>query len=617
MVTTPAFASPTLAPYWTSHAVIQQGQPVVVEGTARPGEVVSGTLGDETHQEKAGQDGHFTLKFSPRKASMTPVSLTVGDQRIDDLLVGDVWLCSGQSNMEYPVSRGLDGPGTVMRSADDGLRLFDIPKGSAPHPQSQFASPVQWQAAGPDNVGAFSAACYHMARDLREKLKIPIGAVHASFGGSQIRVWLTPDEALPLYGKEQMDMLNLFGKDQLKAVERFTPLWQAWYRKSAHGSEPWADSSQLKWKPVPQIGMWGDWGDQGLADDPVGTVWLRRTVDLTPEQAKSPAQLALGIIDEVDMTWVNGHPIGNSFGWDYSRDYTVPATFLKAGKNEILVAITNTWGSGGFASKGDKLALTTAGNNRISLADGWNYSRAPVKDLPPRSPWDANAGIGVRHNAMVAPLGHVAMKGAAWYQGESDVNLPGYADRMKGLFAGWRTQFSNNMRMLVVQLANYGPPQLAPTQSGWAIIREAQREAVVADSNAALVTAIDLGERTDIHPANKTVLGERLALAAMGDNLIMPQAAVAENGDIRISFSGVKDALHTWSGNQILSIEMCGADEASCRYAEARPDETSVLVKGDGKPVSRIRYGWADSPIVNVYDDTAIPLPGFELPVTQ
>jgi sialate O-acetylesterase len=216
---------------------------------------------------------------------------------------------------------------------------------------------------------------------------------------------------------------------------------------------------------------------------------------------------------------------------------------------------------------------------------------------------------------MVAPLGSIALKGAAWYQGESDVDVPGYADRLRALFAGWRRQFSTSMRMLVVQLANFGPPQTAPAPSGWATIREDQRAVAASDGNAALVTAIDIGERTDIHPANKGLLGQRLAMAAQGVALPMPVSATRDGNAIRLRFSGVDKGLVTWSGSAPLGFELCGADQPSCRYAQARIDGADVLLSDDGRLATRVRYAWGESPVVNLFDGRALPAPGFELPI--
>lgn len=611
-----ALAAPQLSAAWSDHAVIQRDAPIVFEGRAAPGETVTGTLGGESATALADAAGRFTLRFAPRAASPAPLALTLnGAPALADLLVGDVWLCSGQSNMEMQTERSLNSWGEVMQSADPGLRLFHIPKQTALTPADSFEQPVAWTPATPATVAPFSAACYHMAKTLRRDLKVPIGAIHASWGGSQIRPWLDPESGRKIYGAAEMDLLAMSARDPLGAVGIFAAAWQAWYFLKTGGSAPWLKPQSLTWQPVPAIGYWNKWTGTPLAANPQGTVWMRRTVALTPAQARSGAVLSLGVIDDVDMTWVNGKAVGNTFSWDKERNYPVPASFLKPGKNEILVAISNSWSTGGWTTGADRLALTVNAGQRIALGDGWSYSAAPVSDHPPRSPWDGIAGIGVMHNRMVAPLGHIALKGAAWYQGESDVGIPGYQGRLAELFAGWRRQFSPGMRMLVVQLAGFGPAQTAPVASGWGALRDEQRRAVEADANAALITAIDLGERTDIHPANKVELGRRLGLAARGIALPRPLAARREGGDVRVSFAGIEGGLAAWSGDHALAFELCGADQSTCRYAIARVDGDSVVLSGDGRPATRVRYAWADTPVVNLNDARPLPVPGFELPV--
>jgi sialate O-acetylesterase len=368
---------------------------------------------------------------------------------------------------------------------------------------------------------------------------------------------------------------------------------------------------------VPSISPWPGWTGTPLATKSTGNVWLRRTITLTAEQAAAGGTLSLGVLDDLDATWVNGRPVGITHGWDYERQYAVPPSYLKAGTNEVVVAVSNSWGAGGFTSTADKLGFTVAGGARIALGDGWRYSIGATDQAPPRAPWDANAGIGVMHNWMVAPLGRIGLKGAAWYQGESDVGIDGYQDRMRELFAGWRRQFGPQMQMLVVQLANYGPVTEQPSASGWAETREIQREAVAADGNAALISAIDIGERTDIHPANKTLLGDRLGQAALGQAMPMPQSARLEGDTVTVRFTGVEGGLHVWSGPNPLGVELCGDGQDSCRYALARVDGDRLLVPVDGKPTARVRYAWADSPVVNLFDGRSLPVPGFELEIAR
>ena len=616
-----ALAAPQFAPVWTDHAVIQRDQPITIEGTVAPNAAVDIKLGAQTQSARADAQGRFSARFAARPASDHPLTLTATDSTgtatVSDLLVGDVWLCSGQSNMEFPVSRGLNGDAVALSSADDGLRLLMVPKATSPAPQATFAKPVQWTPATPETVAPFSAACYFMADKLREELNVPIGAIHSNWGGSQIRAWLTPEGGRAIYGAEQMALLGRVADDPLGAVTSFAPTWEAWWREASGGQEPWRNPDALQWQPVPAIAPWPTWTGTRLATDPIGNVWLRRTVTLTPEQAAAGGTLMLGVLDDLDATWVNGRPVGITHGWDYEREYPIPAAYLKPGANEIVVAVSNSWGAGGFTSTADKLAFAVDDGARIPLGEGWRYAIAEVRDMPPRAPWDANAGIGVMHNWMIAPLGPIRLRGAAWYQGESDVGIPGYRDRMRELFAGWREQFGPQMQMLVVQLANYGPPASEPVASGWAELREDQRQSVLADANAALVTAIDIGERTDIHPANKTLLGDRLARAALGEAMPMPARAALDGETITLTFTGGEGGLHAWSASHPIGLELCGDTQESCRYVQAAIDGDRLLIPADRQPATRIRYAWADSPVVNLFDGRPMPIPGFEIAIER
>jgi sialate O-acetylesterase len=612
-----ASAAPTLSPVWQDHAVVQRGAPVVVEGKAASGATVSGTLGTVRASAKAAKDGTFALSFPERPASAEPVALTVSDSTgsatVSDIVVGDVWLCSGQSNMAWTVAAGLNGANNIQVSADPLLRMLTVPLDTAAKPSREFSGKVAWQSASPETTGQFSAACYYMLKDLRAKLGVPVGAVHSSWGGSQVRAWLSPQAGRALYGAEQMALLDNFEADPLAAVKAFAPEWEAWWRRET-GNAPWADPSVMAWKPVPRIAPWTSWGEG--APPAFGNVWFRRTVELTREQAAAGAELNIGVIDDLDATWVNGHAVGMTHGWSKERIYRIPAEFLREGANEIVFSANNTWGAGGMQSGADRLSLTTAGE-RIPLADGWLYAPGEFGGTPPRAPWDANAGIGLMHNRMIAPIGRYAMAGAAWYQGESDVGIPGYENRLRELFAGWRRQFGGGMKMLVVQLADFGQRSAAPAASGWAETRDLQRQAAEADLNAALVSAIDLGEPNDIHPANKVDLGKRLALAAQGQPMPMPEAALLAGDGVTVNFSGVEGGLRAFSGPYPLGVELCGETQGSCRYVAAALDGNRMVIRNDDKLATRVRYAWADAPIVNLYDARGLPVPGFELPIAR
>ena len=617
-----ATAQPVPDPAYGDGMVVQRDAPIVIEGRSPAGGTVQGVLGDDRASTKVDGSGRFRLEFAPRAETTTPLRLTLtdagGSSAVEDILIGDVYLCSGQSNMELAVERALDTWNTLRTAGDAELRLLAIPKATAPLPQDRFDAPVEWVAADSDTVASFSAACYFMGRDLREaRPDIPVGLIHASWGGSASSAWQTPEGIARLHGENVAAELALYARSPRLAAQAFAPRWFDWWRERDGGREPWRDPGSLDWRPVPAISFWNEWEGSGLDTDPAANVWLRQTLVLTAEQARAGGTLSIGAIDDLDMTFVNGAPVGYTFGWGTERHYEIPAEMLRAGENTILIAANNMWDTGGFYAGPDRLFFTPEGGAAVPLGAGWDYWVSPVEGTPPRAPWDANAGMGVMHNAMIAPLGPMRLAGVAWYQGEADIGQPGYDARLRELFAGWRRQFGEQARMLVVQLADYGERRSEPVASGWAELRQEQLDGVTADENAALVTAIDLGEPTDIHPANKNELGKRLAMAAKDEPMPMPASAVLSGDTVTVHFTGVAGDLRALGGHYPLGVELCGETQDSCRWALAVLERDRMLVRADGKPATRIRHGWADAPIINIYDARGLPLPGFELEIER
>ena len=626
---TPALASPQLGGLIGDHAVVQRGKPIVLTGTAIPGEPVTVVLAGHSAQARAGRDGAFRATL-PALPAGGPYDLSViapsGTTQVHDLLIGDVFLCSGQSNMELPVERAQDAGSAIHGPADDQLRLVTIAKVTAPIAQDHFAQTPAWATAGPQTIGGFSAACFYMARELRKTGKVPIGAIHSSWGGSSISAWMGDDAQRAAGRGAQADLLKLYARDPAAAMRSANATWEAWWREQsgdAPGHEPWQPDATLAWQPVPRVDFYENWGVPALQTY-LGMLWYQKTVDLSPEQAKQTAMIAIGPADDADRVWINGKPVGGRGGWD-ARVYTVPAGTLAAGRNVITINIENAYATGGLPGPAEAMKLSFADGSSVPIGEGWRYAVAKkASGTSPRVPWDDITGAGTIYNAMIAPLGSIGLAGVAWYQGESDTDIPGYADRMKALMAEWRHQFAApELPFAIVSLAGFGKPAIAPGESGWARVRDDQRRVAETDGHTAVALAIDLGDPLDIHPGEKHEIGRRLGLAM--SNLAYatatppsgPQAASvtrAANGGATVTFKGVTGALHTRSAAQATGFELCGAAAGSCRYATATAAGTRVTLAGDGQPVTRVRYAWADFPVVNLVDDAALPAGPFELP---
>ena len=358
-----------------------------------------------------------------------------------------------------------------------------------------------------------------------------------------------------------------------------------------------------------------------------GIMWFRARVTLSAAQAKQEASVSLGVIDDVDLVWVNGQPIGSGEGAD-ERVYRIPPKLLKAGENTVVVNVFDMWGSGGMHGPAGGRAIRLAKGDKLPLA-GWEYQLPPQGlSSMPRAPWEPYAGMNILYNGMIAPLGKFGLRGVAWYQGEANAGLydaQRYQAQLAALFTDWRRQFDFPLPFFVVQLANWNALATTPVDSGWAKLRDAQRRAVAADGNAGLAVTIDIGNRDDIHPTNKQDVGKRLARAArhvvFGEKL---SASGAQPKSAHRTTSGVDVALGDYDGRLLVigardpaGFELCGSEQASCHFVRAQLGEGGVVQLEDPQPekATRVRFCWADSPLCNLFDTEGLPVGPFEIPV--
>ncbi|WP_045760310.1 sialate O-acetylesterase [Xanthomonas albilineans] len=623
--------APLLHALFQDHAVLQRDAPIRVWGEATAGETVTVELAQQHVQTRADRQGHWQAQL-PALPAGGPYTLQASTahgrtQRADDVLIGDVWLCSGQSNMELPVQRTLDTRNEIADAKQPTIRMFKVPAQSSAVPQAQFGGASAWQPTTPETVGAFSAACYYFARELRKRVDVPMGLINASWGGSQIQAWIG-DAALRKVDDNApaLDVLARYAKDPQQAAPRWGSLWETWWH--AHGiGAPWQPGDTgTDWRDAPTtLGAWDDWGVPQLVNF-IGMVWYRTTVTLSAAQAAQQATLVLGPVDELDQTWVNGQAIGSSYGADEPRRYPLPRGVLHAGQNTVVLNVYNSYRRGGLLGGPFAQLLEMGDGSRVALGKQWQYSIVPPRlGTPPRAPWSSAAGLTTLYNGMIVPLGRVGLRGVLWYQGESNTSdAAHYPALLDAWQRDWRQRFGAALPLLVVQLANYGAPPVRPGESGWAQLREAQRRFVAGDPHAGLAVTIDIGNRYDIHPANKQELGRRLARAARhliyGEALPpsgpIPRRVQREGQALRIDFDDVDGDLETYSSDAPIGFELCGAAADSCHYAQAELQAHSVrLPLPAGTVPVRVRYCWADSPVCTLFDHAGLPAGPFELPV--
>ncbi|MGO4222858.1 sialate O-acetylesterase [Lysobacter sp. TAF61] len=628
-------ATPLLHEMFQAHAVLQRNAPIRVWGQAQPGQAVQVTLARRKASARADENGRWVATLPPMAAG-GPYTLNASaqggaKQTVNDVMVGEVWLCSGQSNMVLQVHRTLDSRAEIEGSGNDSIRMLTVGETGSVTELEHFATPVKWLKAAPATVPDFSAACFYYARELQKTVKVPMGLVTAAWGGSRIQAW-TSAGALRASGQynDELDVLATYANDPVDAVAKWGEVWGKWWRGRKDvqaGDEPWADkySATTGWRNAPPaLGPWEEWGVKDLAAYD-GMVWFRTSVNLTAAQAAQDAVLLLGAIDEVDTTWVNGRGVGSTYGPGSGREYVLPAGLLHAGENSVAINVLDTYRAGGMSGPASAYALRLKDGTTVPLDSAWKYRTAPGTDSPPRAPWQTASGLSTLYNGMIAPIGKYGFRGMLWYQGESNTfEADRYADLLRMWRNDWRTRFGANLPALIVQLAGYGMPKTQPAESGWAGLREAQRIVANEDAHSGLAVAIDIGDHYDIHPANKQELARRLARAARhvvyGDKQPpsgpVPASARREGDAVAVTFADVTDGLVAFGADGPIGFELCGATQDSCHYADARISGNNVTLRAPAiANVTRVRYCWADGPVCTLFDGASLPAGPFETPI--
>ncbi|WCL55289.1 sialate O-acetylesterase [Gimibacter soli] len=635
------FAAPALAAdrlfddIFTSHMVLQREHPITLSGKAEPGTRLDVAFAGDGRKVTADKAGRWSATFPSRPANAEPVTVTVKaegrSETLSDLLIGDVWLCSGQSNMNWPVERALNPERYIEAEQRPDLRLFTVALASHIVPQDGLPGASGWQVASAETVRSFSAVCYFTARDLQAAHDVPVGLVHSSWGGSQIEAWISAAGLKDVEGQaEGLTLLKDYAKDPVAATEAYGKGWERrWTAQVPAGTPgPWVKDGAGDWVPVPAaFGDWNLYGDPALKGF-TGAVWYAADVTLTADQAKGAARLSLGGIDETDIAWVNGVAVGNSFGWGTPRTYRVKAGLLREGRNRIVVNVYNSWAAGGLTGPAEAIALTLPDGAQVPVT-GWRYRiERQIADMPAPAPWYSINGLTGLHNAMIAPLGPLPLKGVLWYQGESNITKAASYERLlHAMIADWRGQFGADLPFIVIQLPAFGNLNATPMENGWAGVRDAERRVAQADPAVGLAVTIDAGDRFELHPPSKQEVARRTALIARrlayGDDTDIrldgrsPLSARRDGDGITVEFGTEGGALTAMSAGAPFGFEVCGEAKNSCAFAPAKRDGTRVLIDVPaGLVVRRVRYAWGGAPVANLYEANGMPVSPFEIAVT-
>lgn len=607
--------------------VLQRDSDITVWGWASPGDDISIEFRGDTYNQTADDNGNWSVELNRQDAGGPFAMHISGNEdetvRLENILVGDVWVASGQSNMELPMYRVRPLYEEEIQQANDpGIRFFNVPKTyDFNKPQEDFGSGL-WRAITPETIENFSATAWFFAKSIREQYEVPVGIILSALGGSPAESWMS-EEALKEFPSHYNE-LQMFKDSTLineieEADQERNNSWYGQLQKADIGyinpETPWHDPA-TDYSGWSEMNVPGYWVGEPLG--PVnGVVWFQREIDVNEEHAGKTALLELGRVVDADSVFVNGTFVGTTSYQYPPRWYEVPAGVLKEGANDIVVRVINSSGRGGFIP--DKPYELIIEEDTLDLKGSWNYKLGA--EMPPLASqtfvrWKPDGLF----NAMISPALNYNVKGVIWYQGESNADKPEeYRELFPDLIKDWRNHWEQQeLPFLYVQLTNFMEPVEEPGESNWALLREAQLE-TLSVPNTGMAVTIDIGEWNDIHPLNKKDVGERLARSARkvayGEDIVhsgpLFNAMDIEGEKIVLSFHHTGEGLVA-EGDELHEFAIAGDDREFVR-AKARIEGDQVVVWSNKiqNPVA-VRYAWADNPDqANLYNSTGLPASPF------
>ncbi len=604
--------------------VLQRDTNIKIWGWASSGEKVSIQFINEAYNTNADDKGNWSVTIPKQKAG-GPYEMKINSITIHDIMIGDVWVCSGQSNMELPMGRvSWHYPDEIEHSANKYIRQFLVPdKYNFNQPQKDLSG-GSWKSASPENTPEFSAVAYFFAKEIYNKYKVPVGLINSALGGSPVESWISEDsiKKYPTYYNEAQMFKDNTLIEKIEDADRARS--DAWYKILHKEDKGYSDPQNIWYNISLNTSTWdttsipGYWNNSKLSGKN-GVVWFRKIINVPASMAGKSAKLILGRIVDADSTFINGKFVG-TVSYQYPpRRYDVPAGILKAGENTIVVRVISNIGVAGFVP--DKEYDLIVGNDSINIKGVWKYCLGA--EMPPLAGqtfirWKP---VGL-YNAMIAPLLNYQIKGVIWYQGESNAGRPwDYKNLFTTMISDWREKWNEgNFPFLYVQLPNYGDAKSEPSESGWALLQEAQLK-TLSVPNTAMTVTIDIGEWNDIHPLDKMDVGKRLFLAAekvaYGDDNVVYSGPIyksmkVDGNKIILSFEDVDGGLVAKGGSELKQFAIAGTDK-NFVWAKAKIEGDKIIVWSDkiSKPVA-VRYAWADNPAgTNLYNKGGLPASPF------
>ena len=642
-----------LTPVFSDNMVFQQRCMAPVWGKAEPGSEVSVTpsWNNKTYITSAGTDGRWEVSIPTPKGGFRKYTLMISDGEplvLKNVVVGEVWLASGQSNIEMWFERMAGRTGKDEYSVADGypdIRMLHVSRATGMVERDSFTAEGEgWRESSAETVRRFSVAGWYFARKLQEELKVPVGIINSSWGGTFIEAWMS-SEAIGCFPetRSQLDLVKLLPDDESRREEVFEEVIDSIYRKV------WDQDPGLK-------GGWAAWASPGFDDSQWkdislprtiqelwpgtnGICWLRKEIEIPAEWEGHDLALSLGPVDDFDDTWWNGELVGSCRVWNKPRVYSIPARMVKTGKTVICIRNTDDHGNGGLYGKASLLFVEGPDGHKIRLDGDWKACLSmSFKGMPMLARHEPNLAT-VLYNAMIKPLAPFAIKGAIWYQGESNASdAYRYRDLMSAMVLDWRELWGYDFPFYITQIANYQPVTREAGDDDWAELRESQAKSAAVLDKAGMACIIDIGEADDIHPVRKQEVGERLARLALAndygkkviangprfagytlcDNAMRVRFTdvagglkVIPSGDyatVRYGNAGMDSELVKKAESGVLcGFQIAGADRI-WHWADAVIEGSEVVVSSPevAHPVA-VRYGWGANPVCNLFNSEGLP----------
>ena len=632
--TNPPAKDISLLPLFTDNMVLQQKQDIPIWGTAEPGGKVVVTFNEQQKKTTVNDDGNWKVSLLPVPAG-GPHQLVISGvetQTINNVMVGEVWICSGQSNMEMPVYGGWGKVDNyeeeVVNANYSNIRLFTVEKAMANTEQDSFKSDG-WKECSSETVPGFSAVAYFYGRHLHNNLDIPIGLIQTAWGGTIVEAWTSAAsmKRIPEFAEKvkYIESDKTTNEEKLAAAKKNQAEWPDKIENllidkgtQNHGYQN-NDFNTDDWKTMKLPRIWEE-----LEINVDGVVWFSKNINVPASWQGEDLTLSLGRINDYDITWFNGKKVGRGTDVSESRNYKIPSSLVNKGQNRIVVQVLDVGNVGGIYGPAKDMKLTFK-DKSISLVGNWKYKIDPIEIKAKAMPKKLDENVGpnrptVLYNAMIKPLLPYGIKGAIWYQGESNAGRAyQYRNLFSTLIKDWRNVWGQgDFPFIFVQLANFMKVQPQPVEDSWAELREAQTMALGLPNTGMAVT-IDIGDALDIHPTNKQDVGKRLALNALGEvyekdipfSGPLYKSMKVEGSKIRLQFSNTNAGLKIMGSKKLKGFAIAGKDKKFV-WATAKIEGNEVVVSSSKikNPVA-VRYAWAANPICNLYNGADLPASPF------